>query len=229
MRPRFFGTFGVADLVTSANAMLGFAAVVATTVDVGLAARLILLAAIADALDGILARVRGGSRIGPLLDSLADVASFGVAPAMLVVMAARTAPVFVMPSHRIGLVALGGAYVAMAILRLALYTALDVEDDSTEGVQTTLAGTIIAVCILAGFGAISLVIALAAFTVLMVVPVRYPDLRVRDAFVMGGVQALALVYPYAFDSLFPRVLLVWAIGYLLLGPWVYRRGEGKRS
>ncbi|MFB6267252.1 MAG: protein sorting system archaetidylserine synthase [Halodesulfurarchaeum sp.] len=229
MRPRFVGTFGVADLVTTANAALGFAAVVAATVDVGLAARLILLAAIADALDGILARVRGGTRIGPMLDSLADVASFGVAPAMLVVVAAREAPGFETPALRIGLVALGGAYVAMAAVRLALYTALDVDDDSTEGVQTTLAGTIIAVATLAGFGPGPLIVALAAFTVLMVMPVRYPDLRVRDAFVMGGVQTFALVVPQAFDSLFPKVLLVWAVAYLVFGPWVYRRGEGKRS
>jgi CDP-diacylglycerol--serine O-phosphatidyltransferase len=41
------------------------------------AADAVTLAAIADALDGILARRIGGTRVGPLLDSVADVVSFG--------------------------------------------------------------------------------------------------------------------------------------------------------
>ena len=84
MKPRFVGRLGLADVVTVSNAAVGFLAAVAATVDVGLAARLLLLAAIADALDGVVARRRGGTAVGPYLDSLADVGSFGVAPALLV-------------------------------------------------------------------------------------------------------------------------------------------------
>ncbi|MFC6754147.1 CDP-alcohol phosphatidyltransferase family protein, partial [Halorubrum tibetense] len=81
---RFVDRLGLADAVTVANAAVGFLAVIAATVDVTLAARLILLAAIADGLDGVVARHRGSTPAGPYLDSLADVASFGVAPALLV-------------------------------------------------------------------------------------------------------------------------------------------------
>ena len=55
MQPRFVGRLGVADAVTATNAALGFLATAAAVVDPGLAARLVLLAAIADGLDGVVA------------------------------------------------------------------------------------------------------------------------------------------------------------------------------
>ena len=55
MQPRFVGRLGAADAVTVANAALGFLATAAALIDVTLAARLSLVGAITDALDGIVA------------------------------------------------------------------------------------------------------------------------------------------------------------------------------
>jgi CDP-diacylglycerol--serine O-phosphatidyltransferase len=61
----------------------------------------------------------------------------------------------------------------------------------------------------------------------MVAPVRYPKLRASDAVILGAVQGLAILRPDAFGSAFPRVILVFALGYLVFGPWVYwGRGRG---
>lgn len=229
MRPRFVGQVGPADVFTTLNAMLGFVAVVSATVSVDLAARVILLAAIVDALDGIVARKYGGTDVGPVLDSLADVASFGVAPAMLVVMALDGAGSFGGTPIEYLAVVVGALFVAMAVMRLGLYTAFDTDERSTEGVQTTLAATLLAAGTLSGLSPELLLAGAGAFVVLMVSPIPYPDLRVRDAVVMGGVQTIAIAIPYAFSSLVPRVLLVWALGYTVLGPWLYPQPEGKRS
>lgn len=229
MRPRFVGRVGLADVFTTLNAALGFVAVVGATVSVDLAARLILLAAIADAIDGIIAKRYGGTQVGPFLDSLADVASFGVAPALLVVVAIRETGRFGGMAIEYLSIAVGAMFVAMAVVRLALYTAYDTNDPWTEGVQTTLAATLIAAGTLSGVGPMVLLAGTGTFVVLMVTPITYPDLRVRDAIVMGAVQALAIALPTTWSSLFPRVLLAWALGYLLLGPWLYPRAEGKRS
>ncbi|WP_435096843.1 protein sorting system archaetidylserine synthase [Halarchaeum sp. P4] len=231
LRPRFTGRLGVADVATVVNAGLGFCAVAAATVSPALAARVLLLAAIADALDGMLARRYGGTAVGPYLDSLADVASFGVAPAALAVVTAQAAwdgdPLKVGAA-----VAVGAAFVAMAVVRLGLYTANDVGNAHTEGVPTTLAGTLLAATVLAGFDAPLVVVGCTALLALaMVTTIPYPDLLVRDALVMGAVQALALLAPAALGRLFPRALLAFALAYLLLGPGFYWRatGEGKRS
>ncbi|MFD1684761.1 protein sorting system archaetidylserine synthase [Halobellus litoreus] len=233
MKPRFVGRVGLADAVTVSNAALGFLAAVAATVDVELAARLLLLAAIADALDGVVARRRGGTDVGPYLDSLADVASFGVAPALLVSMAVSTS--WGLTGWR-GLLALtGGAlFVAAAVTRLGLYTAYDSDAAETEGVQTTLAATIIGATVLAGFTSpIVLVPLVYLLTALMLAPITYPDLHAQDALVMGIVQAAAILLGGrmgerlvgAIGEGFAFGLLFLSLAYLFLGPRFYWRRD----
>lgn len=231
MLPRFVGRLGVADAVTIANAALGFVAVVVAVVDIDLAARLILLAAIADGLDGILARRYGGTDAGPYLDSLADVASFAVAPAVLsfVVITDGFAIGFdaVTPELLIvtGVCAL---FVAMAVTRLGMYTAYDISGSYTEGVQTTLAATVLGAAILAGETQPWLVLAVTgAFCYLMVSRIQYPDLLVRDAAIMGVVHALAIIVPDVAGRTFPYALLTLGLAYMALSPWFYW-GERER-
>jgi len=230
MQPRFLGRLGVADLVTATNAAIGFAAVVVAIADPDLAARLILLAAIADGLDGIIARHRGGTAVGPILDSLADVASFGVAPATLVYVVATDGGTLAVGTGggdvlSVGVaVAIPAAYVSMAVIRLAFYMLHDGDRAETEGVQTTLAATVLAVTHLAGIaGPAALIGLLALFAYLMVAPITYPDLYARDAMILGGLQALTVAVPTALNRAFPRSLWLFAVGYLVLAPFVYWR------
>jgi len=231
MLPRFVGRLGYADVVTVANAALGFGAAVAATLDPGLGARLILLAAVADGLDGVLARTVGGTPVGEVVDSLADVASFCVAPAVFVFSVASAEWGLALgasdpPLLLAGALAVPALYVGSGVVRLGMYTAYDIGAEHTEGVQTTLAATILAAGYLAGFQrALLLVGATVAFTYLMVTTVRYPELRARDALGMGVVQAGAILAPAAVDQAFPRLLFGAALVYLVGAPLLYRRGE----
>lgn len=227
MKPRFVGRLGLADAVTVGNAVLGFIAVLVAFDDVELAARLVLLAAIADGLDGVIARYRGGTEAGPYLDSLADVASFAVAPAILVYAALARELVLDVGEPTVELVAvlLGtGLFVGMAVVRLGLYTAYDTSEHYTEGVQSTLAATVIGAAVLSGLTSPALLLAVMfTFAVLMVVPIQYPDLLARDAFIMGTIHALAVLVPGAFGRTFPVALLTLGLAYLFLSPWLYWR------
>ena len=225
MQPRFLGQLGLADAVTVANAALGFVAAAVAPADPALSARLILLAAIADGLDGVVARARGGTPVGDYLDALADVASFGVAPAVFVHAVATDGGAVPLASS-LGLAAavFPAAFVAMAVVRLGFYLLLDREAPETEGVQTTLAGTILAVAYLAGVAEPTVLLAATALlTYLMIASVSYPDLYARDALVLGGLQALAIAFPAALGRVFPRSLLLFAVAYLVLAPFIYWR------
>lgn len=230
MRPRFVGRLGIADYVTATNAAVGFVAVAVATVYPFLAARLILFGAILDALDGIVARRFGGTDFGPHLDSLADVATFVMAPAFLAFAYGwRADRISLAPADLVVWFAIPAIFVVAGVVRLALYTVLDVDDAHTEGVQTTLAGTLIAVAVLVRIDPLVVLAGAVVLAALMLAPITYPDLRVRDALVMGAVQGLAVLVPRIADGLFPTVLFAWAVGYLALAPWFYRQGEGKRS
>ncbi|WP_254543658.1 protein sorting system archaetidylserine synthase [Halomarina pelagica] len=224
MRPRFVGRLGLADCVTVTNAALGFAAAAFVLVDVATAARLVLLAAVADGLDGVLARATGGTPIGEYLDSLADVASFGMAPALFV-FGVAVAAWGTDPGPRFALAVIVPAlFVGAAVVRLGLYTAYDAGESATRGVQTTLAATVLAVSYLAGLrDPWALLGATALLAALMVTRVPYPDLYARDAVAMGVVQVLAVAAPDALSRLFPKVLLVGALAYLSLAPRFYWR------
>ena len=230
---RFVDRLGLADAVTVANAAVGFLAVIAATVDVTLAARLILLAAIADGLDGVVARHRGSTAAGPYLDSLADVASFAVAPATLVAMVVLDGRSLATDPLLVG-ASLGAAalFVSMAVARRGMYTAYDSDSRETVGVPTTLAATLLAAAVLAGYtDPLPLVAAAAVFAVLMGTTVTYPDLHAQDAMVMGIVQAAVILTPIVHRMTtvvppwigegFAFALLFLASGYLLLGPRFY--------
>jgi CDP-diacylglycerol--serine O-phosphatidyltransferase len=233
MKPRVVGRVGLADAVTVANAGVGFLAAVAATVDAGLAARLLLLAAIADALDGVVARRRGGTAVGPYLDSLADVGSFGVAPALLVSMA--VAEVWGLTTSRGAVAVVGGAlFVAAAVTRLGLYTVYDSDVAETEGVQTTLAATILGATVLAGFTAPVVLVPLTFLLAgLMLAPITYPDLHAQDAVVMGVVQTAAVALGGRMGQQlvgsigrgFAFGLLFLSLSYLFFGPRFYWRQE----
>lgn len=80
------GVYLIPSLFTAGNLMCGFFSIVATfRGDYVTAALLILLANVFDGIDGYAARLtRTTSQFGVEFDSLADVVSFGVAPAVLV-------------------------------------------------------------------------------------------------------------------------------------------------
>jgi CDP-diacylglycerol--serine O-phosphatidyltransferase len=105
---------------------------------------LILLAMFLDAVDGQVARLtRGTSDFGAQLDSLADLVSFGVAPAMLLVkMCAQFTSV-----HSEAIWSIAALFACCAALRLARFNVeLDSEDDHTSfvGLPTPAAAAVIA-------------------------------------------------------------------------------------
>lgn len=76
----------IANFVTSLNIFCGFTSIIFTSQnEFKLAAIFIIIAAIFDTMDGIIARILDtSSRFGVELDSLSDVVSFGAAPSFLV-------------------------------------------------------------------------------------------------------------------------------------------------
>src|SRR5689334_10550839 len=132
-RPRRFrrGVYLLPSLMTLSNLLCGYASVVySTRGDFDTAAVLIGIAMIVDTLDGFFARLtHSQSAFGAELDSLADVVSFGLAPAIL----AFTWGLW--PLGRIGW-AVGFIYLAAAAMRLARFNIQSAHTDKRYFVGT---------------------------------------------------------------------------------------------
>jgi len=228
MRPRFVQRLGPADVISVGNAVVGFgAAAAAAAGDVSLGARLMLLAAMGDGLDGVVARRTGGSPVGGYLDSLADVAAFGAAPGLVVFAAVWQGWGLAGPGltpRVIASVAVPALFLAAVVVRLAFYTADQTDIKHTLGVPSTLSATLLGSTVLAGHGTpVVLMVGALGLSYLMIADIQYPDLLARDAFLMGVVHGLAVAFPAVYGRGFPYALLTLAIAYLVLGPRFYWR------
>jgi CDP-diacylglycerol--serine O-phosphatidyltransferase len=134
------------NLVTTANLFFGFFAVIqAIAGNFTLSAYAIVAAAVFDLLDGRLARMtRSTSKFGAEYDSLCDLVSFGMAPAILMYMWA------LQPFGRLGWLA-SFMYVACAALRLARFNvqANVIEKAHFQGLPSPMAAGIVASSVLA--------------------------------------------------------------------------------
>lgn len=116
----------IPNAITCLNLLSGSLAIVAALVerDLTLASSLVALAALFDFFDGLVARALGvSSPIGKDLDSLADVVSFGVAPAMLVMQSLWSIGV--------------DKYLAMPVLLLGAFAGLRLAKFNNDTRQTT--------------------------------------------------------------------------------------------
>jgi CDP-diacylglycerol--serine O-phosphatidyltransferase len=143
-RPHRFrrGVYLLPSLFTVANLFCGYACIVKATLhDFEVAALFIGVAMVLDTLDGLIARLtNSSSAFGVELDSLADVVSFGLAPAIL----AFTWGLW--PLKRLGLAA-GFIYVTAAAMRLARFniqTTTATDKRHFVGLPSPAAGAVIA-------------------------------------------------------------------------------------
>jgi CDP-diacylglycerol--serine O-phosphatidyltransferase len=228
------GIYLMPTLFTVGNMFCGFASIVQASLgNLELAAALIVLAAVLDGLDGRIARLTGtSSPFGLEFDSLADVVSFGIAPAVLA---------FHWGLHpgRIGW-SMAFLYVVCTAMRLARFNIQPPALDKRffVGLPSPMAAFVLAGIAYAfpelpadtGFG-IAVAGLMFLLAVLMVSRVRYRsfreiDLRNRRSYVwvlpIGAVLGAVALHP-------PTFLLVLCSAYLFSGPvhFLWGRAVGR--
>lgn len=257
------GVFFLPSLATLGNALCGFAALYVCTLSpegesdkwaimfaenkLLWAAYLVFIAAIFDVLDGRLARLtRHTTDFGGQLDSLADVISFGVAPAFVALQLFKTegpSPIPIPLSRLIW--ALGALYVACTAMRLARFNVTNEHGEqhhrSFQGLPSPAAGLAVMSLVLLfteltshgrstlAYATVLLVPALLfVAAILMVSEVRYPHL-LNTAFkgrksiwklVAGLMIALLLVVNHRYT------VAIACLAFVMVGPiyWLrYRR------
>lgn len=216
----------IPHLFTLLNLAFGFLCMVLTVQgNLRLAPLMIGASLLADGLDGRLARLFGADgEFGRELDSLADVVSFGAAPALLA---------YVAGLHKLGFM---GLLIAMIFpmcgaLRLARFNIIKTSG-FFMGVPITAAGTLVASMIWYAEVGERLdasmwyfPFALIALSYLMISSIAYPDFKTRRGVKPGVAQALGpilvavgILVGVGWDL--RGLLIIPLIVYATLGPWL---------
>ncbi len=165
----------IPNFITSLNLAAGFAAIIFTmNGDLITASWLIVAAMVFDFLDGFSARLlKAYSETGKELDSLADVVSFGVAPALIIykMMVASTG---ILPGHYSGFPDILSYIVVLmpvcAALRLAKFNTDTTQTTSFKGLPTPANAIAVISVVLAGhYSSIPLLKSLAGSTAALLV------------------------------------------------------------
>jgi archaetidylserine synthase len=203
-----FRVIRLPDLFTLLNVVFGFLAILAAGRAWGgnipqYAVVFILLAAMADGLDGFLARKVGGSPLGANLDSLADLISFGTAPVFLAI------STFHLPPH---IWPVGIFFLLCGTLRLARFNVVSGKSDAFfEGLPIPAAGIALSASVLLGRPTLTIVLMLF-LALLMVSSISYPKIRdLRVMIVLGGIFLVVGLFLFRQDDILHATLVVIAL------------------
>ncbi|MBI2079015.1 MAG: CDP-alcohol phosphatidyltransferase family protein [Euryarchaeota archaeon] len=229
----------LADYFTMWNGLLGFSAIVATSLrEFPLAFSLLMVAVLMDGVDGGVARLGyGGGRLGDKLDTLSDLVSFCVAPAFLFYSSYSNkeffpkvpVPAWLHPEEwgQATLIAVCVLYLLLGMLRLARFDYLKggARHDYFVGVTTPSAAVIAASVSVLAWDATPAIIVLLAAAFLMVSRIRLP--KVRHSLIVPSIAILvsAAVLGDRLNNAAPIALLVFSLAYLVFGPGYVRRRE----
>jgi archaetidylserine synthase len=208
-----FRVIQLADIFSLLNGLSGFGAILAAASgDLEFSVLLVILSVVADGIDGFLARRTKASQLGTGLDSLADLISFGVAPAVLAM------KVFDMSTL---ILAASIIYLTCGILRLARFNITVNNDKSFEGIPITASGLIVAAVMLFQNLEISLILMLA-LAALMISCIPYPKVRDAKALLVFGLILLASACLILFgrDSSLSGILIMTTMAAYIASPVV---------
>jgi len=232
---RIIDMVSIADVFTILNALLGFSAIIAGIEgNLELAYILVVLAVLADGLDGMVAR-RFGSKwmIGDFLDIMADTASFAVAPSVLLWLTYRDG----LGDPDMGLTVVQGqvlifftcaVVITFGVLRLARFCFESTNEGSElffTGLPVPATALLIVTMLLMGWPGILVIILTVIASVMMVSDLKYPKTRGTPGMIVGVLGFLLVTTTLAGEPLemvseFMMYLTFSAIFlYMFLGPF----------
>lgn len=172
----------IADLLTLANGLFGFAAILPWLIELGpfreipnafVSAAYIGMGVAADGLDGIAARRWGSTGLGTALDSMSDILTFSVAPGVFLVMTVSPEPGTLLAAAT----ALTAVVLIVAgMLRLARHQSADAKN-VFEGLPTPWSGATIVALLLLGIPAWPALVTAVGLAALNLSKVPYPKTR----------------------------------------------------
>lgn len=207
----------VADVVSLLNAVFGFLSIVMIYLgELRLGFSFILLALLADGLDGIVARKKGKSQLGEYFEAMADMISMDVAPAFLMFTIYYEEVSYCVYYTSYLVVALI-VFLSFGIIRLASFHIIK-QRDYFVGLPASASTIILIVLAYLGIDFWFILLCVIVVSLAMISKVHFPKLGYRIDVVAVVLIFLTLIMDKNYSSIAPILLLLAIVFYALGGP-----------
>jgi CDP-diacylglycerol--serine O-phosphatidyltransferase len=208
----------IADCVSLTNAIFGFLSITMVFIgEIRVAFSFILLAVLADGLDGIIARKTRESKIGEYLESMADMTSLGIAPAVFIYTVYYEFVSCCIYKHIYLIIALI-VFLSLSIVRLASF---HIMKDKKFFVGLPASSSMILLLVMAYFEIkfyyilpVIIIISLA-----MVSIIRFPKPGIKINIIAGVLIILTIIMEKSFHGVAPILLFIAVCIYVITGPF----------
>lgn len=220
MQKSMIRLLSIADVVSLTNAIFGFLSIIMILIDeMYLAFSLILLAILADGLDGIVARKIKHSNIGESLDSIADVISAGIAPSVFVYASYQEFASECICLHSFLIIVLT-IFLITSIIRLASFHILK-NNDYFVGLPAPASTIILILFAFLGLDFIYVMIIAIIISLTMITSIRFPKPGIKMDVIAAVLIILTLIigiFGERYTGIAPMFLLVAILIYSVAGP-----------
>jgi len=217
----------VADYFSLVNAALGFFAIIALfsslvpeELKIRVSLTFLLLALLADGLDGIIARKTRRSEVGEHIDSMADMTSMGVATSVFVYLSYHDFVSSSFYSHIYLFIALV-FYISAATIRLSSFYKMK-KENYYIGLPVPASSIILLMLAFIQVGFIMILPVIVILSALMISNIDFPKPGRRLDTIATILIFLTLLFGCSYSCVFPLALLVAILIYTVGGPLYIR-------
>ncbi len=222
MQKSMIKLLSVADVISLTNALFGFLAILMLfSSEMNLAFSFILLALLADGLDGIVARKTRKGELGEYMEAMADMISLGIAPAFFVYRTYHSVVSDSMLYHGLLIVALM-IFLSLGIIRLASFHIIK-DDKFFVGLPASASTLFIIILSFLQIEFVYILPFVVFVSLVMVSPIRFPKIGLKINAFAAFIIIITLIFGGMYTNFAPLMLFTTLAVYAIIGPIYVRK------
>ena len=207
----------LADIVSLTNAGFGFLAIIMASLgEMWFSFSFILIALLADGLDGIVARKTGHSKLGDHMEAMADMLSLVIAPSIFVYSIYHDA-VLRYNYYNIYLLFTLILFLSLSIIRLASFSIMK-DKKFFVGLPASISTIIIIILALFEIELLYILTIIIVTSFAMISNVHFPKPGLKIDIIAGLLIILTLIFGKEYYGIVPLLLISTFVTYTILGP-----------
>ncbi len=207
----------VADIVTLVNILFGFFSIIFLFLgEIRFSFSLILLAVLADGLDGIIARRTRSSEIGEYLEAMGDMTSFSIAPAFFVYVTYYSSASCCI-YYQIYLVITVALFLLFGVIRLASFHFMK-DKNFFVGLPAPASTIIVMTLAFLNIEFLYILTVVIVVSIAMICSIKFPKPRLLIDSVAAVLIIFTVILGKDYQGLAPSVLLLTILVYVFAGP-----------